>query len=167
MVMWDLTPTLCLCGSMNPQWRCVRLVPSSLVSNASDAILCACGASGERNGSVVDASCRDKTASFVRNKNDGRSGCDYFNGFEEKGKLSPIPAGVYNLSDLREYGEKHGYCPYFLARYSISHCNVIVYSYHYLLDPKIAQMVRRVVCGGFGFATEAQIAIYLCVMQGC
>jgi Rad3-related DNA helicase len=35
------------------------------------------------------------------------------------------------------------YCPYFLARHAISHCNVVVYSYHYLLDPKIAQLVSK------------------------
>ena len=35
------------------------------------------------------------------------------------------------------------YCPYFLARHAISHANVVVYSYHYLLDPKIAQLVSK------------------------
>lgn len=73
----------------------------------------------------------------------GKSSCDFFNGFEEKGKDHPIPAGVYTLADLKEFGEAQGYCPYFLARYSIAHCQVVVYSYHYLLDPKIAQLVSN------------------------
>eukprot|EP00040_Diaphanoeca_grandis_P006655 m.38187 g.38187 ORF g.38187 m.38187 type:complete len:770 (+) comp17855_c0_seq1:155-2464(+) len=99
---------------------------------------------GERNGKIVDGKCRDKTASFVRAKDEeGKSGCSYFDKFETVGKQKQIHPGVYNLSDLRDYGEKHGFCPYFLARHAISTCNVIVYSYHYLLDPKIAEMVSK------------------------
>eukprot|EP00038_Savillea_parva_P002094 m.110607 g.110607 ORF g.110607 m.110607 type:complete len:841 (+) comp10718_c0_seq2:518-3040(+) len=97
----------------------------------------------ERNGKVVDAKCRGKTASFIRAKNDGKSECNYFNGFEEMGKQEPLPPGVYNLDDLKRYGEEKMYCPYFLARHAISHANVVVYSYHYLLDPKIAQLVSK------------------------
>ena len=32
-------------------------------------------------------------------------------------------------------------CPYFLARQFLLHSNVIVYSYSYMLDPKIANLV--------------------------
>lgn len=32
---------------------------------------------------------------------------------------------------------------YFLARYAITYCNIVVYSYHYLLDPKIATLVSK------------------------
>jgi len=35
------------------------------------------------------------------------------------------------------------WCPYFLARYAITHANIVVYSYHYLLDPKIADLVSK------------------------
>eukprot|EP00035_Acanthoeca_spectabilis_P010032 m.177130 g.177130 ORF g.177130 m.177130 type:complete len:824 (-) comp14906_c0_seq12:885-3356(-) len=97
----------------------------------------------ERNGKVVDAKCRGKTASFVRSKNEGKSECDYWNGFEDIGKQEELPPGVYNLDDLRKYGEDKVYCPYFLARHAITRANVVVYSYHYLLDPKIAQLVSK------------------------
>jgi hypothetical protein len=50
---------------------------------------------------------------------------------------------VANLDDLKEIGRKRNWCPYFLARYTIQHANVIVYSYHYLLDPKIAEIVSK------------------------
>ena len=45
--------------------------------------------------------------------------------------------------DLKEYGRMRGWCPYFMARQAILHANVVVYSYHYLLDPKIAEMVSK------------------------
>ena len=35
--------------------------------------------SQERTGNIVDAKCRQLTASFVRDKNDGQSDCDFFN----------------------------------------------------------------------------------------
>ena len=84
---------------------------------------------------------------------------------------------------LKEYGQQKGWCPYYLARYSVSlddslqhlclvgkfrtripmafscmfvrcvycllicfqilHANIVVYSYYYLLDPKIADLVSK------------------------
>ncbi|EDQ85349.1 uncharacterized protein MONBRDRAFT_34274 [Monosiga brevicollis MX1] len=100
--------------------------------------------SQERTGAIVDSRCRQLTASFVREKTaDGKSLCTYFNGFEAHGRDAPLPAGVYNLEDLKVFGEQRKFCPYFLARYAITHANIVVYSYHYLLDPKIAELVSR------------------------
>lgn len=31
----------------------------------------------------------------------------------------PLPAGIYNLDDLKALGQRQGWCPYFLARYSV------------------------------------------------
>ena len=50
--------------------------------------------------------------------------------------------GVYNLDDLKSYCQTKSWCPYFFSRWAIQSANIVVYSYHYLLDPKIAQ-VRR------------------------
>uniref|UniRef100_A0A8C5YC98 DNA 5'-3' helicase n=1 Tax=Microcebus murinus TaxID=30608 RepID=A0A8C5YC98_MICMU len=63
--------------------------------------------------------------------------------FDAHGRQVPLPAGIYNLDDLKSLGRRQGWCPYFLARYSILHANVVVYSYHYLLDPKIADLVSK------------------------
>eukprot|EP00955_Chlamydomonas_euryale_P080483 363429-Chlamydomonas_euryale.AAC.1 len=46
-------------------------------------------------------------------------------------------AGVYTLADLRTFGSKQGWCPYFLARHMMSFTNVIVYNYQYMIDPKV------------------------------
>ncbi|CAB1347738.1 unnamed protein product [Coregonus sp. 'balchen'] len=63
--------------------------------------------------------------------------------FDAMGKQVPLPAGVYNLDDLKDFGWRKVLCPHYLARYSILHANIIVYSYHYLLHPKIADLVSK------------------------
>ncbi|XP_014749243.1 PREDICTED: TFIIH basal transcription factor complex helicase XPD subunit-like [Sturnus vulgaris] len=47
------------------------------------------------------------------------------------------------VPEIQKVGGDLGFfcCPYFLARASLAHANVVVYSYHYLLDPKIAGLV--------------------------
>jgi DNA excision repair protein ERCC-2 len=94
----------------------------------------------------VDSRCMNLTASFVRDKAKSDKTvelCEYYENFDLNGKLEMIPSGVYNLDDLKEYGKTKGYCPYFLARYTMLHANVVIYSYYYLLDPKIAEIVSK------------------------
>ncbi|OON19747.1 DEAD2 domain protein [Opisthorchis viverrini] len=111
------------------------------------------------DGAAVDAACFRLTASFVRKKHASDAStpsCKFYEEFDLHGREQPLSCGIYNLvchtfqlqifrlkNDLKAYGRKHGYCPYFLARYSIMHANIIVYSYFYLLDPKIANLVSR------------------------
>jgi len=47
------------------------------------------------------------------------------------------------LEDLKKYGEKENYCPYYLARHVIKQAQVIVYSYSYILDPGLDPMVPK------------------------
>lgn len=47
------------------------------------------------------------------------------------------------LQDLRAYGKEKGWCPYFLARHMVQFANVVVYSYQYLLDPKVAGYISK------------------------
>ena len=54
-----------------------------------------------------------------------------------------VPAGVYNLDDVKTYASSKEWCPYFFARWAIQQANIVVYSYHYLLDPKIADVVSK------------------------
>lgn len=100
----------------------------------------------------VDSKCRQLTASWVREKSmeqrargDGQSHklCDYFEEFENRGNEAVLPPGVYTLHDLRQFGTKNTWCPYFLSRHMIKLSNVVVYNYQYLLDPKVSQMVSR------------------------
>lgn len=42
--------------------------------------------------------------------------------FDSVGRQVPLPAGIYNLDDLKAFGRRKGWCPYYLARYSVSYC---------------------------------------------
>ena len=102
--------------------------------------------SKSHQGKEVDTKCMSMTASFVREraKSDATvRTCAFYERFESEGREQLMPSGVYNLDDLKEMGRRNGWCPYFLARHAMQHANVIVYSYHYLLDPKIAEIVSK------------------------
>ena len=102
--------------------------------------------SQETDGRVVDGKCQQLTSSFVREQreiNPVLPQCDFFERFESYGRDAPLPDGVYTLEGLKAYGKEHGFCPYFLARHAIQNASIIVYSYYYLLDPKIAGIVSK------------------------
>uniref|UniRef100_A0A670JL03 General transcription and DNA repair factor IIH helicase subunit XPD n=1 Tax=Podarcis muralis TaxID=64176 RepID=A0A670JL03_PODMU len=93
-----------------------------------------------RFGKEVDGKCFSLTASYVRAQQQQDSSvpsCRFFEEFDAHGRQVPLPYGVYNLDDLKAFGRQKGWCPYFLARYSV------MWLYHYLLDPKIADLVSK------------------------
>ncbi|PXF42810.1 DNA repair helicase XPD [Gracilariopsis chorda] len=107
----------------------------------------------------ADAACRSLTASWVRSsvmdidtsfEQNGHgpdrinsSLCEYFEGHEKEGVNSVMPAGIYTLDDLMQFGRERKWCPYYTARYCLNFANVIVYNYQYLLDPKIAGLISK------------------------
>ncbi|KAE8210448.1 hypothetical protein CF319_g4324 [Tilletia indica] len=103
--------------------------------------------SRERRGKVVDARCRDMTNAWVCSKGREEPGsvelCTYH---EELGKLQPgemLPQGVWTLEEIKEMAKEEGICPYFAIRRSLAFVDVIIYSFHYLLDPKVADQVSK------------------------
>ena len=68
-------------------------------------------------------------------RNSNKSG--YSNGKSYGEKFS----GVYSIDQLKEYGLGKKRCPYFMAKHLINRAEVVIYSYKYLLDPKIANQV--------------------------
>ncbi|KAF5843023.1 DNA repair helicase [Dunaliella salina] len=99
---------------------------------------------GSREG--VDAACRRLTASWTRERavsDPNIELCEFFEGHERAGTEALLPPGVYTLADMRAYGRKKGWCPYFLARHMMAFANVVVYNYQYMIDPKVSQMVSR------------------------
>lgn len=99
-----------------------------------------------RDSKVIDSGCHALTASYVRaraQRDDTIPQCELFEKFDLHGREFPIPAGCYNFDDLRDFGHQKGWCPYFLARHAVLAANVVVYSYHYLLDPKISDIVSK------------------------
>ncbi|XP_014248544.1 general transcription and DNA repair factor IIH helicase subunit XPD [Cimex lectularius] len=102
--------------------------------------------SKEREGKIVDGRCHSLTASYVRERHAADSNvpvCSYYERFDESGREFTLAPGVYSLDDLKEYGKRFNYCPYFLTREAVKYANIVVYSYHYLLDPKIAEAVSK------------------------
>ncbi|KZZ94874.1 DNA helicase (DNA repair), Rad3 type [Moelleriella libera RCEF 2490] len=100
----------------------------------------------EKSGSVVDARCRSLTAGFVKDKKERGENVDVCVYHDNLDLLEPhnlIPNGVWTFDDILRYGEEHKQCPYFTARRMMQYCNVVIFSYHYLLDPKIAERVSR------------------------
>jgi len=100
----------------------------------------------EKAGSVVDSRCRSLTAGFVKEKKERGEDVDLCIYHDNLDLLEPhnlIPAGVWTFEGMLKYGEQNKQCPYFTARRMMSFCNVIIYSYHYLLDPKIAERVSK------------------------
>ena len=101
----------------------------------------------EREGKAVDAKCHSMTASYIRDQYsqdpNSVSVCEFYEKFDSSGRDHALPNGSYNLDDLKAFGREKGYCPYFMARTAIKQANFIVYSYHYLLDPKIAEVVSK------------------------
>jgi DNA excision repair protein ERCC-2 len=82
----------------------------------------------EKDGKVVDAKCHSLTASYVRERHladDAVPICSYFENFEDYGIESNLEPGVYNLDDLKQYGMKKGWCPYFVARRAVSSCEEV------------------------------------------
>ncbi|KAK3683555.1 hypothetical protein B0T22DRAFT_483401 [Podospora appendiculata] len=100
----------------------------------------------EKSGSVVDARCRSLTAGFIKEKKEKGEDvevCVYHDNLDLLEPHNLIPNGIWTLDGLLRYGEQHKQCPYFTARRMMQFCNVIIYSYHYLLDPKIAERVSK------------------------
>lgn len=94
----------------------------------------------------VDAACRKRTATWVRElamANPNLETCSFFEDFEKVADNVLLPAGVYTLQDLRSFGKDKGWCPYFLARRMVPKANVVVYSYQYMLDPKVAGIISK------------------------
>lgn len=67
--------------------------------------------------------------------------CSYFTNFDQAGRDCMLQSGIYSLDDLKDFGRKNNLCPYFVARHALSYANVVVYSYAYLLQPKVADVV--------------------------
>lgn len=89
----------------------------------------------------VDAKCRRLTATWVRERHASDHDievCDFYEQLERAGSEALLEPGVYTMHDLRIFGRKQGWCPYFLARHMLAFANVVVYNYQYMLDPKVS-----------------------------
>ncbi|AMD22200.1 HGL140Cp [Eremothecium sinecaudum] len=104
--------------------------------------------SKERKGAVVDEKCRRMTNGQARERKqrDPEANvelCEYHENMYNFEVQDYLPLGVYSFEKLLKVCEDKTICPYFTVRRMISMCNIIIYSYHYLLDPKIKVRVSK------------------------
>ncbi|GJN94295.1 hypothetical protein Rhopal_007369-T1 [Rhodotorula paludigena] len=101
----------------------------------------------EKKGKAVDARCRDMTSSVAKQRwEQDPTSVELCSFHENLGELDPdhlIPYGVHTIEDMKAYGQEHGICPYFAIRRMFIHASVVIYSFHYLLDPKVAEQVSK------------------------
>ncbi|KAI6039070.1 hypothetical protein EDC04DRAFT_2688920 [Pisolithus marmoratus] len=101
----------------------------------------------EKKGKVVDARCRDLTNSAVCSKGRANPGsvelCQWHENLEDHEPGNLVPPGIWTLADVLQYGRDHVTCPYFTIRRMMPFVDVIIYSFHYLLDPKVAEQVSK------------------------
>ena len=68
--------------------------------------------------------------------------CSYFDASLSDGApANPLPKGVYTLDSLIETGKDKHHCPYWLARWALDSADVVVLSYPYTIDPKVAEHI--------------------------
>ncbi|KCZ74351.1 hypothetical protein H311_04686, partial [Anncaliia algerae PRA109] len=48
-----------------------------------------------------------------------------------------------SLEDIKLFGKKHGICPYYLIRKFMLISQCIIYTYNYLVDPQIYDIVTK------------------------
>ncbi|KAI6150772.1 hypothetical protein BKA82DRAFT_12318 [Pisolithus tinctorius] len=103
--------------------------------------------SKEKKGKVVDARCRDLTNTAACSKGRANPGsvelCQWHENLEDYEAGNLIPSGIWTLADVLQYGRDHTTCPYFTIRRMVPFVDVIIYSFHYLLDPKVAEQVSK------------------------
>ncbi|ODV59865.1 TFIIH/NER complex ATP-dependent 5'-3' DNA helicase subunit RAD3 [Ascoidea rubescens DSM 1968] len=101
----------------------------------------------ERKGTVVDEKCRRLTNGQNKKKiENGDLDVSLCSFHENMNSIDPgnyIPSGIYSFDSLLNYCQERKTCPYFTVRRMIPFCNIIIYSYHYLLDPKISERVSK------------------------
>ena len=99
-----------------------------------------------KEGKAIDGKCHSLTMGWIREKSSKdptAEKCTWFEDFEDKGKHYQLEPGTYSMDDLKCFGRMKGWCPYFLSRTAIYTANIVVFSYHYMLDPKIAELVSK------------------------
>ncbi|GAA5904581.1 hypothetical protein JCM6882_004913 [Rhodosporidiobolus microsporus] len=100
----------------------------------------------EKKGKAVDARCRDMTSAAAKarlERGEEVELCEFHENLNELDQDQLLPSGVHTIEDVKAYGAEHGICPYFAVRRMFMHAHVIIYSFHYLLDPKVAEQVSK------------------------
>lgn len=79
--------------------------------------------SKEKKGKVVDARCRNLTASWIREA--AQSGqdvetCNFYETLENNDVREMVEDAIYTLDDIKDIGKAKNICPYYMARRLVS-----------------------------------------------
>ncbi|OBA28535.1 DNA repair helicase [Hanseniaspora valbyensis NRRL Y-1626] len=102
-----------------------------------------------KSGKLVDEKCRLKTNGELKRqieeekKQVNNTLCEFHENMYNYDVHEYIPTGVYSFDKLVKFCKVKKICPYFTSRRMIDQCDIIIYSYHYLLDPKISSRVNN------------------------
>ncbi|PWV13656.1 putative TFIIH basal transcription factor complex helicase subunit [Trypanosoma cruzi] len=83
----------------------------------------------------VDAGCRSLTAPWQTSNR-----CAYFDNLERI--PFELPPGAYSVEDLKQFGEAHQLCPYYLVRKALRVVDIVVHSFLYIVDPIVAEVTK-------------------------
>ncbi|KAI5192792.1 DNA excision repair protein ERCC-2 [Nematocida sp. AWRm77] len=81
----------------------------------------------EKTARMVNAACRNTKLS-----------CEYFQGYLED---QTLPPGVYTLEELKAAAAQSKKCPYYMSRAVSALSDCVVYTYNYMIDPRINEIV--------------------------
>ncbi|KAJ9453402.1 TFIIH basal transcription factor complex helicase repD subunit [Diplonema papillatum] len=103
------------------------------------------------SAAAVDAACFSRTAGLndyeeempVKDIEDLEGPrCTYYDtACIDEAPAKPLPKGVYSLEGLMQYGTHKHHCPYWLARWALEIADVVVLSYPYIIDTKVAENI--------------------------
>lgn len=89
---------------------------------------------------LVDSACRDITIGYNDESVNHDTLCPYYVGYEDV-QNDLVLTGIYNFDELKKIGRDNKVCPYFLVRRLLPIADVIVFSYQYVLNPSISDVV--------------------------
>ncbi|KAG8348184.1 TFIIH basal transcription factor, private [Trypanosoma vivax] len=84
----------------------------------------------------VDAGCRSLIAPWQTSQR-----CSYFDTLDSA--EFELPPGAYSVDDLKQFGETHHVCPYYLARKALKAADIVVHSFLYIVDPIVAEVTKE------------------------
>ena len=68
--------------------------------------------------------------------------CTYYDtALSDTAPAKPLPKGIYTLESIRAYGEEKKHCPYWLARWALDSADIVVLSYPYIIDERVAEHI--------------------------
>ncbi|WUR03369.1 general transcription and DNA repair factor IIH helicase subunit XPD (RAD3) [Vairimorpha necatrix] len=98
------------------------------------------GLTAKKNLCVNNEALQSRNVDMTCKKLRDLENCDFYTNLY---KDFSIPQGVYTLEKLLELGKSKGICPYYLIRNSLPIFDCIIYTYNYLIDPKIYGIVSK------------------------